>query len=146
MSRSLLAVLMALAFGGFVQAQIVIPTPVITHNLWVAVETPSIPGDYRWEFKGGYPSELQARNAVATHCPGCPETTTPMKPNSRTYIIRGVSQCPDNAGDLGINCPSKIPVTVPGGIVPLSFPTPCAPVCKPACERPRLFPLFRRCR
>ena len=165
MSRAILALVLTAALGGVAIAQPPpppppppLPTPAPpTHNLWVGVETPSIPGDFRWEYKGSYPSEQLARDAVSTHCPGCPETTTRRKPNMRTYIVLGIKECPDNSGELGMNCASTIPVSVPGGdpktVAPVCLPCPptpcvpvCQPVCAPACERPRLFPLFRRCR
>jgi hypothetical protein len=157
MSRMLLAVLLTSAVAGVVNAQLVPVTPSEktsqpTHNLWVSVET--IPGDFRWQYKGTFSSEQLARDAAPSHCPRCPETTTPGKPTRLTFIVLAINKCPDNTGDLGSRCPSNIPVTFPGGdnktdpTVSLPCPpTPCVEVCQPVkCERPRLFPLFRRCR
>jgi hypothetical protein len=84
-------------------------------------------------------------------------------PMKKSHTICLAHKCPENQYDLNDDrCPSKPrPVMVPFGsdvncspivvLTPVACPLPtcqpCVTVCpQPACERPRLFPLFRRCR
>jgi hypothetical protein len=68
----------------------------------------------------------------------------------KVYTVCGYETCPDNGCPYSDgNCPTPRPVMM-YVLPPVCQPCPpasCVPVCQPVQrERPRLFPIFRRCR
>lgn len=147
----LVGLLLLLLGSGSALAQPVI-TPLIppSHTIW---KTYSDGGVWKWGFHTdaqqqelpGLKQTLEGNGYKQVECGINP-------PEEPAYAVCAYLICPDNGCPYGGTTPCPTPRPVMKCILPPSFcyqpcpPVQCVQVCKPACERPRLFPLFRRCR
>jgi hypothetical protein len=125
------------------------PPKAVSDQYCIHLSIPNGTGGWKWDPQATHCENSEGRlcEYICRNYPSPPYTRVDcgcMATADKQYVIVPPRHTPNDIPMMQTIC---ICVRQPAPIAYLSTCSPCVPVCQPVqCERPRLFPIFRRCR